>query len=251
MSRLTGKHIVITRPIPQAKQIKQWLEQQQANVKLFPLIEIQATKDQDLSHAKQVDWLIFISANAVEYGLKQLALAKVDLSGKTIAAIGKKTANKLKQAGIAIDVVPKDTFNTERFLELAATQSVKDQRILICRGNGGRERLAKVLRQRGAIVEYAEVYRRICPIQNTQDLKYRWQQQHLDMVVITSSEGLHNLYSMSKGDWIKELPLLLGSQRMKVAAMDLGHRGKIIMSENPSDEAVLNRLIRWAEQESN
>lgn len=251
MSCLAGKQIVITRPVKQAVQIKQWLEQQQAVVSLFPLIDIKAVEAQNLSAVKQADWLIFISANAVEYGLMQLASENIGLSGKTIAAIGKKTANKLAQAGMTIDVVPDETFTTESFLELAATQSVEDQHIVIFRGKAGREHLAKVLRQRGASIEYVEVYQRSCPTQSNQTLKYRWHEQLLDMIVITSSEGLHNLYSISKGDWIKGVPLLLGSQRMKMAAINLGHKGKIIMSDNPSDEAVLHSLTHWAKQELN
>ena len=251
MSSLAGKHIVITRPEHQAIQIKKYLDQQQANVSLFPLITIQAIERQNLSHAREADWFIFISANAVEYGLKHLNLAKIDLSKKFVAAIGKKTASKLKQAGLTIDLVPEDTFNTECFLKLNATQSVEGKRILIFRGNGGREQLANVLRERGAKVEYAEVYRRSCPKQNTDTLKSRWQQQLLDIIVITSSEGLHNLYSMSKGDWIKSVPLLLGSERMRETAANLGHIGKIIMAKNPSDEAVLSQLLTWSKQESN
>lgn len=251
MNELAEKHIVITRPAHQSAHIKQCLENYGANITLFPVIEIQAISTVTIPSIEDADWLIFISPNAVEYGLKRIrSIATCKLSSKTIAAIGKKTAKQLKQHRINADIVPQNGFNTESFLELAKTQAIKGKQILIFRGKGGRELLAKTLQQRGANVEYAEVYRRICPQQNRDKLKSQWQQQLIDMIVITSSEGLYNLYTIIQQEWIKYVPLLLGSQRMKIAAMELGHQGKIIMATNPSDEAVLNRLLDWVKQES-
>ena len=244
MKPLAGKHIVITRPAHQSAQIKQWLEGYGANITLLPVIEIQAIHTVDISSVKNADWLVFISPNAVEYGLKQLeTLVNLDLSNKTIAAIGKKTAKVLEQHQIKANIVPENGFNTESFLELPATQAVENKRIVIFRGEGGRELLAKTLRQRKANVEYAEVYRRVCPQYDMDKLKSQWKQQLLDIIVITSSEGLYNLYTMVKQDWIKHVPLLLSSERMKTAATELGHQGKIIMATNPSDESVLSRLL--------
>lgn len=236
---LAAKHIVITRPAHQSATIKRLLEEQQARVTLFPVIGIRSNSV-DLTHVKHADWLIFISANAVKYGLKQLKTS--DLQGKTIAAIGKKTAEALEKSGIAVDVVPQDNFNTENFLMLNATKLVSNQRILIFRGNGGRELLADTLRQRGAIVDYAEVYQRYCPSYENHQLI----SQDIDILVITSSEGLYNLYAIIKEDWIRDIPLLLASPRIKHAAKELGHKGKIITASNPSDAVVYHRLLDWA-----
>ncbi len=244
MTKLAGKQIVITRPIKQSAHVKKLLEEQQADVILFPVIEIQASSYNLPSDIGSFDWFIFISPNAVKYGLK--ALDDADISAKTIAAIGKKTAEKLEQKGIQVNIVPKNNFNTESFLELSETQAIEAKRVLIFRGNGGRELLASSLQQRGAHVEYAEVYQRVRPQNDTKILKYLWQQQLIDMLVITSSEGLYNLYSMIKDDWIKHVPLLLGSPRIMAATTDLGHQGKIITATNPSDEVIVKRLLDWA-----
>ena len=251
MNELAGKHIVITRPAHQSAHIKQCLQNYGANITLLPVIEIQAINTITIQNIDDVDWLIFISPNAVKYGLKQVDLkAVLKRSNTLIAAIGRKTAKALEQHQINADIVPQSSFNTESFLELAETKAIEGKQILIFRGEGGRELLAKTLQQRGAKVEYAEVYRRICPQQNIDKLKSQWQQQLIDVIVITSSEGLYNLYTMAVHDWIKHVPLLLGSPRMKTAAMELGHQGKIIMATDPSDETVLNRLLDWVKQES-
>ncbi len=253
---LAGKQIVITRPVHQAKNIHQKLLRHKAIVTLFPLLEIQAIVNSHHNDSNslafdlnQADWLIFISPNAVRYS--QALLKNIDISNKVIAAIGKKTAETLRQYGITTQLVPKANFNSESFLQLPATQHVKGKRIFIMRGQGGRELLADQLRQRGAILRYVEIYRRICPSQTLENLKQQWQQQLLDIVVITSSEGLYNLYNMTKDNWIKHLPLLLGSPRMQQAANQLGHQGKIIMANNPSDETVFSALENWVQQELN
>lgn len=243
------KHIVITRPIHQARPIQQRLLTQGAHVTLFPLLEIKALDRLDIALTREhFDCFIFISPNAVKYA--QTYLSAVNLDTVMIAAIGKKTADTLQHYGIQADIVPQKNFNTEIFLQLSAMQHVKAQRFVIFRGQGGRELLAQTLQQRGAKVRYAEVYQRSCPEVSSASLKRQWQQQKLDRIVITSSEGLVNLYKISQGDWIKAVPLLLGSPRMQTTAEQLDHQGNIIVARNPSDDAILERLKNWVQQES-
>jgi len=242
-----NKHIVITRPAQQADNIQQILLENRAEVTLFPVLEIMAIDAVDLPVIDLFDWLIFISPNAVKYA--QRYLKQRHFTTQTIAAIGKKTAECLQHYGIQTDIVPANRFNTESFLQLPVTQTVEAKRILIFRGQGGRELLAQTLQQRGAKVQYAEVYRRICPNTSGARLKQLWRQQRLDRIVITSSEGLVNLYKISQADWIKDVPLLLGSPRMQQTAKHLEHRGNIIVASNPSDEAILHRLKNWVQQE--
>jgi uroporphyrinogen-III synthase len=243
-----NKHIVITRPVQQAHNIQQALLEHRAEVVLFPVLEIEAIEVIDIPTIDLFDCLIFISPNAVKYAQRYLNTSQ--LRTKTIAAIGKKTADSLQHYGIQTDIVPANRFTTESFLQLPVIQTVEAKRILIFRGRGGRELLAETLRQRGAKVQYAEVYQRICPNGSAERLKQLWQQQRLDRIVITSSEGLYNLYKISQADWIKDVPLLLGSPRMQQAAQHLEHRGNIIVASNPSDEAILHRLKNWVQQES-
>ena len=244
-----NKQIVITRPVQQAHHIQHRLLANNARVILFPVLEIHAIELRERGlDLEAFDCFIFISPNAVKYA--QRYLNRVNLATKTIAAIGKKTAETLRDYGIATDIVPHQHFNTESFLQLSAMQHVEAQRILIFRGQGGRELLAHTLLQRGAKVQYAEVYQRSCPNGSSERLKQQWQQQDLDRIVITSSEGLVNLYRMSQGDWIQAVPLLLGSSRMQTAAERLNHQGNIIVARNPSDDAILDCLKYWVQQES-
>jgi uroporphyrinogen-III synthase len=54
-------------------------------------------------------------------------------------------------------------------------QAVAGKRCVIFRGIGGRDVLAKTLRERGAEVEFAECYRRINPRRDAGELARLWQ----------------------------------------------------------------------------
>ena len=88
------------------------------------------------------------------------------------------------------------SMDSEALLAETAMQDVEGKRILIFRGRGGREQLAKTLRARGAEVDYAEVYERRPPRVDTGPLNEALHSQRIDVIVITSSEALDNLMAM-------------------------------------------------------
>lgn len=76
-----------------------------------------------------------------------------------IAAIGKGSAKVLAQYGVQNVITPKQKFDSEALLELPELQAITGKRIVIFRGDGGRELLDDELARRGARYEYAECYR--------------------------------------------------------------------------------------------
>ena len=77
-----------------------------------------------------------------------------------------------------------------------ALGDVRGKRVRIVRGNGGRETLADTLRERGAIVDYLEVYARRLPAYSAGELdtlEKRWQSGGIDAVVVMSVQSLRNL----------------------------------------------------------
>ena len=80
--------------------------------------------------------------------------------------------------------------DSEHLLELAELQSVSGQKIIILRGNGGRELIHETLSERGALVAYKEVYqRKDLPLTPVLYCK-QWQQQNVDTPIITSGHQL-------------------------------------------------------------
>jgi uroporphyrinogen-III synthase len=252
---LRGLWVVVTRPAHQATHFQQQLEQAGASVLLFPVMAVQAHANTApaqaiLAKLATYDTVIFISSNAVTFGLALLdAQQQQVLQQLTLGAIGKKTANTLRDYGFDAQLVPENGFSSEDFLAMPAVEQLSGQRILIFRGAGGRELLAETLHQRGATVDYADVYQRICPKQDAGRLKQHHECQQLDIIAITSSEGLLNLLALlDNPDWIKAVPLLVGSQRMVATARQAGFTGLIIIADNPGDEAMLQALRQWAQE---
>jgi uroporphyrinogen-III synthase len=253
--RLHGLHVVVTRPAHQSALFCQQVEQAGGEVIPLPVIGISppdnpAVARAVLANLPAYDTAIFISANAVTAGLGLLdATQRQHLQHLTLGAIGKQTAGALQQQGYSVQWVPEAGFTSEDFLALPVTQQLTGRRILIFRGEGGRECLADSLRQRGAVVDYVEAYRRIRPEIDASQLKHLHGQQRLDIIAITSSEGLLNLLAMlDNPDWIKTVPLLVGSQRMVATARQAGFTGTIVIADNPGDTAMLQALTHWAQE---
>lgn len=253
MGALTGLHVVITRPAHQAGAIIQHLQDEGAYPIAFPTIAIVPPTDKEAAKARlqqlaDYDLLIFISANAVEHAL---ALLEVEVLGESqhtvlaqscVGAIGSKTAAALAKYHVPVSLVPQHGFTSEDFLALNAVQACHDKRVLIIRGEGGRETLATTLRAQGADVDYVDVYRRVIPSNDPHLLKQQHQKQQLDIIAVTSSESLHNLLVLL-GDpaWVKSVPLLAGSERIAENARALGFK-QVLTAANPSDAAMLDAL---------
>ena len=252
---LDNLHILVTRPKHQSTQIKQQLHQLGAMVSCLPLIEIAPPVDPaqtriTLQQIDKYDNVIFISHNAVVWALQLGGMAfREQLASCRVGAIGNKTALTLRQSGVGVDDVPESGFNSEAFLSLVAMQcsSVEDRKVLIVRGEGGRELLARVLLQRGAQPEYVDVYRRALPPPDMAlPVLQRQVQLPLDMIAITSGEGLHNLLRLlGKSGWIKTTPLLVGSERIAREARLAGFEAELIVADDPGDDAMLKALLCW------
>ena len=168
-----------------------------------------------------------------------------DAEGPAVGAIGARTARQLAQAGIRVNWVPEQGFTSEDFLALPALQSLPNRRILIVRGQGGRELLQARLQQRGAVVDYREVYRRRCPSIDINQLTQQHRKEPFDMIMLTSGESLQNLLQASGApDWLLGIPVLAGSRRIAAAAGQAGFL-TVLAAGDPSDSAMLAALQRW------
>lgn len=252
---LHGLTVVVTRPAHQAAQFCQQLQQAGANPLPFPVIAVEGCADAGTARATLAklatyDTVIFISSNAVKYALALLDdVQKAVLQARQIGAIGKQTAASLQQQGFQATLVPGSGFTSEDFLVLPAVQQLTGRHILIVRGEGGRELLADTLRERGAVVDYVDVYRRVRPKNDPMVLKQHHEQQQLDIIAITSGEGLLNLLELlGYPEWIKTVSLLAGSQRIAATARQAGFTGTIAIADNPGDEAMLMALRHWAQE---
>jgi len=220
----------------------------------LPALEIRKPQDHGSLKAlfdrlTQFDIAIFVSANAVTMAMPAIRARDTDMTRLKVAAIGQKTAQALAALGSSVDICPRQGYTSEALLELEEMQKVDGQRIVVFRGEGGRELLAKTLRSRGAQVEYAQVYRRVAPHYD-QAVLASCLDGGFDIVAVTSTEALQNLDNIvgpSRRAGLRGAPLLVGSQRMLKAAHEMGFEAATA-ARDPSDEAMLEALKAWAGQ---
>ncbi len=250
MNELQGAHVLVTRPAHQAETLCQVIERHGGIPVRFPTIEIVGLENQisatNLTEKlSKFRWLIFTSANAVNFALKANDGKIREFSETGIAAIGKATAKALESVGMKVGLLPDIGFDSEALLAMPQMQYVKGQSILIIRGQGGREELASGLRNRGATVEYLDVYKRIMPQQETSQVSRLLENNELAAVVVTSGEALVNLITMLGINFqyrLKAVQLVVISDRIRRLAENIGFL-RIAVTENPSDQAIFNTMI--------
>ena len=93
------------------------------------------------------DCVVFVSKNAVRFGLPVVRESSISLKGKTIFAIGPRTAQALVDAGIKHPITPDKIYNSEGLLDSSAFKEVisDKKRVLVFRATKGRELLASTL----------------------------------------------------------------------------------------------------------
>jgi uroporphyrinogen-III synthase len=238
--------ILVTRPAAQAESLCHLIETHGGQAIRFPTLSIEEypVSAYDLQQAITSDWLIFTSKNAVDFAVRAFDGKMDRFNVPAFAAVGEATAECLRQAGLVVDCVPANEFNSEGLLAMPEMQSVAGKRCVIVRGLGGREKIAETLRERGAILSYLEVYRRKRPDLDNRALLKRLQQKQLALTTITSEEALHNLLSMLDdfgATALRSLPMVVVSERIRQTALRLGFK-TVAISRQATDSAIFETL---------
>jgi len=250
---LKGKKILVTRPAHQADQLCTMIEQEGGMAIRLPAIDIQpitnrGTLDVILSGLHNYDFALFVSRNAVWQALRLMEGQTGTLAGMQIVAVGEGTAAALKAAGLPHVVHGGAQGNSEAVLALPWLQeaAVKNKRVIIFRGAGGRELLADTLRTRGAQVDYAEVYQRTCPHYEKSLLDKIWFVDRPDRIVVTSGEALRNLFAILGPEHrviMQDTGLVVIGARMSGLAQELGFRRPPVVAD-ATDAGLLQALIQ-------
>jgi uroporphyrinogen-III synthase len=244
---LAGLKIVITRPRDQAVQLAQRIEQAGGIPLLFPLLDIVAVQDTLKLHEQvlqlvKFDLAIFISPNAVNYGIAEIR-AVSDIPPKLkIATVGQGSAKALREMGIDNIIAPTERFDSEGLLDLPELQDITGWRVMIFRGDGGRELLGDTLKARGAIVEYATCYVRSKHQQGAQ----AWLDAKPDAISVTSSEAMGYLWEMlgEKARLaLRDTPIFLPHPRIADLAKQQGWQQ--VQLTGSGDDGLLSALKAW------
>lgn len=250
---LHGLRVLVTRANTQAKPLCQMIEKSGGKALHYPMLALQATpSDPSIAHANEhlshYDKLIFISANAVDFGLAVLDQQALNASQAQLACVGQQTANALAQQGYDNILHPVQDFSSEGLLRLSAFQDVKTQRILIVRGKGGKEQLKQVLEQRGAEVDYLECYQRLLPAIDYAPLRQSIREQAIDVISCSSNQALDNLLLAAPEPLLYNIAFLPISAAMATKAKTAGFNHVINTAINASDGAILEALHHFKKE---
>ncbi len=252
-AKLNKKRILVTRPREQSKRLSELISEHGGKAILFPTIEIRVVDSPgnilaDNMALLSYDFVLFVSRNAVnvafDHYLKKINwpahLRFVAIGAGTAEALSARKIGPVLHAGIQAD--------SETLLKLPELQSeyLAGKKVLIIRGVGGREYLADNLTDRGALVDYAEVYERCLPQYEMKDSHDIWQDIKPGAVIATSNEGLNNLVSLTAEldrPQLFSTPLVLMSARSVNLAKESGFISEVRVATDKNDEGLLSALL--------
>lgn len=245
---LAGLKIVVTRPREQAAELARRIEQLGGQSIIFPLLEITPLVDQQAlrdiaARIHEFNLAIFISPNAARFGMEAILAAGPIPDSVRLATVGPGSAKVLRELGVTDILAPQQRFDSEALLELPELQEINGWRVLIFRGESGRELLGDTLKARGATVEYVACYQRSKPQQNAAALLAVTP----DAITASSSEALGYLGEMlDAAAWesFSKIPLFVPHERIAESAKKLGWRN--VFATAGADDGLLSGLVRWA-----
>lgn len=200
---LAGRRIVITRRREQAEELREALRRKGAVVVELPTIALEAPRswgplDRAFDRLPDYDWIIFTSANGVEFFFRRLRQRRKNrrlLGGAQIAAIGPATAAALRERGLRTSLVP-DEYRAEGLLRALGKAGWRGQRVLLARAAKAREVLPRTLRRRGARVDVVETYRTVLPRASRQRARRIFGRRKPDAITFTSSSTVKNFFAL-------------------------------------------------------
>jgi len=241
---------VVTRPREQAGGLAARIEAAGGRALVYPAIEIQDLPDaraalEAIARLDSFQLAVFVSPTAVRKAFELMA-KRAWPRGLRAAGVGGATRAELEAAGVKSVLAPQERSDSEALLALPELADMAGQRVVIFRGEGGREALAEGLATRGAQVEYAACYRRARPDTDVRPLVAAWGRGEVDAVTVSSSSGLRNLVALlgAPGRALLEAaPLFVPHARVAEEARRLGAASAIVAG--PTNEEMLGRLVAY------
>jgi len=246
--------VLVPRPFPQGENICRLIERHGGVAIRFPVIEIIAPANSHLLRAwlenpGNTDLIVFVSVSAVLGVARVLTEIGAAIPGNIkVAAVGRKTAAQCEACGINVDYVPSRNANSEGVLEALKGLSIQNGRVVIFRGQSGREVLKTSLEAVGARVEYVESYRRVLTERSIEPLVARWKDGGVDLVVITSGailDGLLELLGETHSFLLKRTPIVTISDRLAESCRQSDITSPVTVSPTPDDGDVLLTIIKF------
>lgn len=218
----------------------------------LPAIAVEPAADLDALPARlgamdAFDLIVFTSANAVRYGALMLERSRLP----PIAAIGPATARALESSGLPVTIVPAAGFDSESLLREPRLAKLRGKRVLLVKGELGREHLQDRLAERGADVAVADVYKRVPARPDTATLtalEGSIAQGCIHIMTATSAEIASSLLAMATPALrraFEGVHWLVPGPRVAAAVRATGVAAPLIQAASAEDQDLVSAIVRW------
>ena len=248
--------VIVTRPMAQAQPWVEALRKHGFEAHAVPLIDILPTSDPKPLHEawralRHTALVMFVSANAVQH----FFLNKPDDADWPLSALaastGPGTTAALQQAGLRgamiVEPLPGTGYDSEALWARLKSRDWRGARVLIVRGEEGREWLADRFRDGGAEVGIVAAYRRVAPQHGpetkavlaraiAQPTRYCW--------FFTSSEAIGHLAGLAPSANWSRTRALVTHLRIAQAARSAGFGDVMLVDSQPQAVVATMRQIQ-------
>jgi uroporphyrinogen-III synthase len=241
---------LLTRPAEDCAALAQTLAAQGVVSHCMPLLAIEALDETPEQRSAFADLqcycaVIVVSKPAARIGLQLLAQHGTPTPDLPWFSVGAATAAVLAEQGLGVHF-PDLGDDSEALLALPALQqaiAAPAPRVLILRGEGGREFLAERLRSQGVSVDYLPLYRRVLPQYAPGELSRQVRAERLNGLVVSSGQGFEHLLQLAGDDWpaLARLPLFVPSPRVAEQARAAG--AQIVVDCRGASAAALQAAL--------
>ena len=209
---LEGRSVVLTRAAGPASEPGGELERLGASVISFPTIEIREPAswvhlDSALSHLSSYDWLVFTSANAVEFFIRrarQKGISDAALQRLKIGVVGSATRSTVEAHGLVATLQPDEFSGRSLVDELRAfsgsPQNRNSFRVLVPSSNLASTQVWEPLITEGVIVEMIEAYRNVPAKHSDEDVRRVLNAARGGYIVFASPSAIVNLAKLAGTD---------------------------------------------------
>ncbi|HAT39365.1 uroporphyrinogen-III synthase [Polynucleobacter necessarius] len=271
---MSTKTIVVTRPSGQARQLIEMLtraiedsgvsKRSLLEIISLPLLTITPKSDEHLaihiqSALSNADLAIFVSPNAIESVMRLFERDWQEVAKRVIpiGVMGGSSRLALKNHGIGEEELPTPIIipkNNEQWdseglwNELQALNSDwRNKKIVIFKGEDGRDWLAEILKKAGATVEPISTYSRVPLDIENPAWQAIWEIEFRNSLwLLTSSEAVRYLGEVIRDQFTQNLSAasaLCLHHNISDAAELIGF-GEVFTSE-PGDEALIKSALAW------
>lgn len=248
--------VVVTRPLQQAQAFASRVEALGRQAEIFPLLAIEPVDDPSelqavLGRLEGFALAVFVSPNAIDAAFRCLGAWP---AGVPIGIVGEGSRAALRAHGVdernAVIFAPQGDgkMDSEELLKALPLARLRGGRVLVVRGQSGRDFLTEALQEQGVTVEHVTAYRRLAPALDERNrARLLALADHGADWVVTSSEALRNLIEMTRlagGDdrvvKLQRQRIIVSHHRIAQTAQSLGFCAVILAGSG--DERLLAAL---------